>query len=160
MLVGACAEHCQELALSMRKADVDELVAANGDCMLDPERRLWVLRASIAAGPSWAAIADDGRCIALLGCAPVSLVGGVAAPWLLGASGVERFAREFITLGRIMVDQWAIEWPTLVNWCDARNRASMRWLSLLGFVFDAPAPRGAAGLSFVRFSRVSGARGG
>jgi hypothetical protein len=81
--------------------------------------------------------------LAVFGCAETEVL-DVGSPWLLGAVGVERYTRQFLTLGREYVARWASEYATLYNVVDARNERSIDWLVRLGFVFGDPIPIGPA----------------
>lgn len=156
VLVPAAAEHVLAVADNLRDADRAELAAAHGMDMADDQTRRTLLRAAAAAGPCFAAVdADTGRTLAVLGCAPVSLVGGVAAPWLLAADGADRYGRDLVQQGRALVQVWGKQWPRLENRADARNTRTLRWLARVGFTLDAPAPWGHAGMLFVRFRRCA-----
>lgn len=93
----------------------------------------------------------DGEPIAIFGVAPVALLGGIGAPWLLGTDRVPRFPRVLVREGRRYVAEMLGLFPHLVNYVDARNVVSVRWLARLGFKVHEPQPYGAAGLPFHRF---------
>jgi len=96
------------------------------------------------------AVLVDGAPLAVFGCAETA-VAEVGSPWLLGAVGVERYARQFIELGRSYVAHWALEYQDLYNVVDARNEPSINWLGRLGFVFGEPVPLGPDATPFLPF---------
>lgn len=156
--VFALATDAQVMALAhgLRQADRDEMTAAHGLDVEDPVIRLALLRAAAASGDTLAALDEEnGAVVALLGCVPVSMVSGVAAPWLLGTEVCQQYRRDLLVRGRAAVQAWQQEWPTLVNHCDARHSAALRWLRRLGFTLEEPRPWGALGLPFVRFHRCA-----
>lgn len=153
-LVAADLRHVLAVADQLRQADRDELAAAHGMDLSDMETRRALLCAAAAAGPCLAAV-DAGVPLAVLGCAPVSLVGGVAAPWLLATPGADRYGRDLLVAGRALVEQWGRDWVRLENRADARNTRTLRWLQRIGFTLEDPQPWGALGMPFVRFHRCA-----
>lgn len=144
----AAAADVATLARELRAADRDELLASTGS---DDVRAIVAdsVRRSVAP---LAAVDPDGRLIALFGHAPVgTILTPLAAPWLLGTDLVSRNAGILIKLSREYVALWREHFPLLVNFVDARNRASIRYLKRVGFTLDDPAPHGALGLPFHRF---------
>ena len=135
----------------LRAADLAEIQAAHGTGV-DPQRI--VLQAARASDLALAAIAHDGEPIALLGVAPISLVSGEGAPWMLGTERVFQEPRAALLLGRRMTTAWAERYRLLQNWVDARNALSIRWLRKIGFTIHPAEPHGALGLPFHRFTRV------
>lgn len=100
---------------------------------------LWVMEAA-------------GEPIALFGVAPISLLQGVGAPWLLGTDAVKKQARTLVVKGRWYVALMDKEYPGgLCNFVDARNTLSVRWLRSLGFTLHPPAPYGGRGAPFHKF---------
>jgi hypothetical protein len=71
---------------------------------------------------------------------------------LLGAQGIERFARPLLEQGRRWVGEMLSVHPRLENHVDARYEKAQRWLGRLGFTLDEPEPYGAEGLPFRRFT--------
>ena len=141
----ATPRHAEELLGQLRPADRDEVEAASGNV----ER---VIRQSLAISDDPVAVrAADGGLIAIYGVAPVHLLSDQASPWLLGtarmqsnAKAVLRDAREYLAFARE-------RYPRMMNYVDARNRSSIRWLRRVGFTLEPPAPFGVKGLSFHRF---------
>ena len=148
--------HVRDIAARLRQPDREEMTAAHGLNAEDAVVRLSLVRAAAASSRALVAVdGQTGQAVALLGCAPVSLVGGVAAPWLLGTDECQQYRRDLLERGRAAVWAWQQEWPVLVNHCDARHTAALRWLRRLGFTLDAPQPWGALGMPFVRFHRCA-----
>lgn len=106
-----------------------------------------------ASSEAWAFLAD-GAPMAVFGVSPIP-EHALGSPWLLGADGVERFARPFINLGRGFVGRWVREYGYLYNVADRRNVRSLRWLTRLGFTFLDPMPLGPDGRLFVPFEMRS-----
>lgn len=132
--------------MNLRTADRRELEAAHG-----PDIGPVIDRALAASVDAWAATAS-GRLLALFGVAPIDLLAGLGAPWLLGTDGLDRRARDLVRIGRAYVAAVRDSFPCLVNFVDARNAASIRWLQRIGFSVAAePQPLGRNGEAFRRF---------
>jgi hypothetical protein len=125
------------VAANMRPADVAEVWALARHSPAEAVRRSLEM-----PGEAYAFLVDDEP-LAVFGCAETAQP-DVGSPWLLGSVGVERYARQFLELGRQYVSRWASEYATLYNVVDARNERSIDWLVRLGFVFGAPIPIGPA----------------
>jgi hypothetical protein len=137
------------LERTLRPTDRAEVIAASGPDVLR------TLEQSIRLSTDCWAAEIDGELIALLGVAPVSLLSGIGSIWLLGTPrmtrvrSLTRFARDYLRL--ILTT----EYPVLMNYVDARNTRSIRWLKRLGFTVHAAEPYGAAGLPFHKFEMRS-----
>lgn len=137
-------EHGQSVAANMRPADQTEVWALDRHSPAEAVRRSLEM-----PGEAYCFLADDVP-LAVFGCAETVLP-GVASPWLLGAEGVERHAKQFLSLGRSYVAHWGLEYEHLYNVVDARNERSIDWLGRLGFVFGDPVPIGPDGVAFLPF---------
>jgi len=145
-VVPATPTQAAALAPRLRRADADEVWAA---ARLTPEE---APRQSLALSlRAWAGLADD-EVMCLFGLAPLSLLTGWGAPWLLGADGLERHANAFLRRNRAMVADMRALCPRLENRVDARNAVSIRWLRWLGFTLHPATPWGPDGLPFHRFT--------
>lgn len=135
------------IAADMRPADRAEVWAAS---RLGPEP---ALRRSLDASTHAWAIRVDGQPLVLMGVGPISLLGGIGVPWLLSAGPAVRHAKVLHRAGLPILAAMRAAYPALlVNFVDARNATSIRWLRWLGFVFEPAAPHGAFGLPFHRFT--------
>lgn len=142
----AAAEDVGPVADRMRKADRAEIWAASLSTPRD------ALERGLAASELAWAIAIDGRPEALFGAAPLSALSGRGTAWMLGTPEIARFPRRMVQDARPYVAAMLKVYPVLVNYVDARNAASLRWLRRLGARFEAPRPWGALGLPFVPFA--------
>lgn len=135
------------IAADMRPADRAEVWAAS---RLMPEPAL--RRSLDGSTHAWAIRVDDAPMV-LLGVAPVSLLGGTGVPWLLSATPAVRHAQAIHRAGLPLLDEMRRAYPALlINFVDARNAVSLRWLAWLGFVIAPAAPHGVLGLPFHRFT--------
>lgn len=137
--------HVELLAPHTRQADREELWAA---AMVTPET---AMRVGIATSPmSWTG-SVNGEILCMFGVAPVSLLGGLGAPWLIGADAIERYQMAFLRHSRPMVQQMRDRFPVMTNHVDDRNKVAIRWLRWLGFVMGEAEPHGPFGLPFRKF---------
>lgn len=147
-LARATTEAVHHIATHLREADQRELRAVHGDAV---DFRALLRTAVLASADVCVLKTDDEEPVAVVGVAPVSLLGGQGSPWALGTERVDDFPREVVRLGRVMVARWAAQYDQLFNYVDTRNTRSIRWLRGLGFVMAPAAPYGRAGLPFHRF---------
>jgi hypothetical protein len=122
------------LAPHLRQADLAEIAAGSGRDPLD------VLRIGIAHSTCCWTAWQGSEVYAVFGVGPLSLVGGIGAPWLLGSDLIDRHPRVLITEARPYIAQMRALFPTLRN--HVENRKSIRWLKRAGFQIFAPAPFG------------------
>jgi hypothetical protein len=136
------------VAAAMRECDVAEIWAASHG---HPRRAL-------ERGLASSVFSRTGLVgpvpVCIFGVSPGSLLTGVGVPWMLATPGLVRAQRPFLRLSRPVVDAMNDIFPVLVNYVDARNTDSVRWLRSLDFVVEDPAPHGVEGLPFHRFSRT------
>jgi len=138
------------VATTMRKADIDEVWASNFFTPHD------ALLASVEASHYSTAVVVDEEPIAILGLVVRDVLTGVGIPWLLASDSAMMNKRLFFDLSPGAITEMLEVCPTLYNYVDARNRASIRWLKWLGFEFEEAQPYGALGLPFHRFYRHRG----
>ena len=93
----------------------------------------------------------DGDLAAIIGCSPLSMMGGVGSPWMLGTPVLDRNSRILVRRTPQYIAAMLHAFPHLVNFVHAKNTSSVRWLRRLGFTLHAPAPYGALGEPFHRF---------
>lgn len=132
----------------LRQRDRNEAVAAGG---LDVEGQ--IARAVVASGELCWAVSNGfeaNRLAWLIGCAPVGL--GIGSPWLMATDDVRACPGILTKLTKGHIAQMLKVYPALLNYVDARNTDSVRWLARLGFTVEEPTPYGAAGLPFHRFT--------
>ena len=157
----ASRRDCEAVIGDIRPADEAELVASDGDA------RMAVIKGWLAS-PSycWAGYDERGRTLGVFGVYAESCdergrtlgVFGVYAeswywscPWLVGTRALESRRREFAALSFRVFPRVRARFPNMRNFVDARNSASIAWLSKLGFTMGAPVERGPYGLPFIPF---------
>lgn len=138
-------EHIDELLPLLRALDYQEVKAASGDVYTALHNALRLTRYPVTARLT------DGRMVAVFGAAAISQLSDTAAIWLLGTDLMRQHPRTVIEATQAFIAQTREHHPRLLNYVDARNRPSIRWLRSLGFTIDPPVPFGVAGLPFHRF---------
>ena len=93
----------------------------------------------------------DGEMAAILGCAPISLLGGVGSPWMLGTPVLDRRSRVLVRQTPEYIAAMLRAFPHLVNFVHRENTTSVRWLRRLGFTLHPAVPYGARGELFYPF---------
>lgn len=82
----------------------------------------------------------DGVPVCMFGVAPLNILLGHGAPWMLASETLDRMdfetiRREFLPLCHRGVQIMREDYPVLLNLVDTRNTKAIRWLRLLGFKF-------------------------
>lgn len=138
--------HIQSIVGKLRPEDYDEVVAATGE---DPDKAL---------SHAWAnslyrwSIVWHGEIIGVFGLSPMSLMGEVGVPWLLGTEQMRDIKYTFARQSLLFIRKMLEFYPVLTNFVDARNTLSIKWLKWLGFEIQSPKPFGPAGMPFHQFS--------
>jgi hypothetical protein len=133
-----------DLVANLRPGDRDELDASSAG---DPHE---AVRLALAISPHRWAFEVGGRLVILGGVTAVSLVGGIGSPWMLATNSAS--GGVLTRVGKQYRDLALGLYPVLMNYVDARNTTSIRWLRRLGFsIADEPVPYGPRGLPFYKF---------
>lgn len=93
----------------------------------------------------------DGELAAIIGVAPVSLMGGVGSPWMLGTPVLDAHSRVLVRRTPEYIAKMLKAFPHLVNFVHAENTTSVRWLRRLGFTLHEAVPYGPLGEPFHPF---------
>lgn len=144
----------------MREGDIEALLA---DMRLDDLREAVAssdepvdaaVCASVHASAVCYAVEIGGRLACLFGVAVIHLAPATGAPWLLGTRWLDQNPRELVRASRQFLDEHLLRrFPQMLNYVDARNVRSIRWLRALGFTIRPAQPYGPMGLPFHRFDR-------
>lgn len=134
----------------LRPEDYDELVAASGPDVLGQLRE--AVKLSYGRLGRMAFVAElGGKIVSLWGYVPASALGETAFPWMVGTNDLARIPgilkRTTTTYCGVVLG----EYPLLVNYVDARNTVSIRWLRSVGFTLGPAEPFGVEQLPFHRF---------
>ena len=133
------------LAQNLRDADRAEMAAYGHHEPLDP-----LVRSVTSSMFCWS-VFIDGELAAILGCAPINLIGGVGSPWMMGTPVLERHQRVLVRQTPVYISRMLRVFPHLVNFVHTENTTSVRWLRRMGFTLHEAAPYGALGAPFHKF---------
>jgi hypothetical protein len=137
----------EALLADMRPCDHDEVLAASGDV----ER---ALVDSVQMSETLNVMEIDGELACMFGLVALPTVSPqTAAPWMLGTRLIDRHPSVLVRHSLGYVEAMQARYPHLMNYVDARNTRSIRWLKRLGFQFHEAEPYGVAGLPFHLFQR-------
>ena len=130
----------------LRQADAREIWAAAG---LSPG---FAVAYSIAYSRDAWAVLLDGKPAVVFGVGVMADAGNILGiPWLVATDEIERHPVRFYRTSKKVIALMKRRYARLMNWVDARNTLSVRWLKWAGFTIEEPAPWGAQGLMFHRF---------
>lgn len=139
----------EALLANMRQPDIDEVTAAVGDLE-------HAVVESVKASSLLAAADINGELACIFGCAPLGgMLGTQAAPWMLGTDTLDKYPLVLMKHCGPYVEAMQARYPHLLNYVDARNTRSIRWLKRMGFTFRPAVPYGVAQLPFHLFERRS-----
>lgn len=112
------------------------------------------IRGSVAASGDRCAAAHDrhGALIAIFGVSPVSVLGSLGAPWMLGTSLVSQHRKELLHWSKDVLDVMFAEFNELLNIVWRGNTTSVRYLKALGFQFSETQRHPATGAEYYKFS--------
>lgn len=133
------------LAHNLRASDLAEIRAYGHT---DPLHQL--TRSAAHSMLCWTAFID-GEVAAILGVAPLSVIGGIGSPWMMGTPVLDAHSRILVRQTPHYIAQMLRAFPYLVNHVHAQNTTSVRWLRRLGFTVHPAEPFGALGEPFHKF---------
>ena len=137
----------REIAPLLRQSDAEEIRAAFGisaeDALVRSLKRAYVAMICHV----------DNKPLAVFGVGPLSVVTGTGCPWLVATDEIEHCKRDLLEASPQVIEQFHNLFQTLVNWVDARNKRTIRWLKWLGFHMEPAKPWGYAGLPFHKFTK-------
>jgi hypothetical protein len=141
----ATAGDARTLYKNLREADRQECEAYG------PHDIAGMIERSVRrSDPCWAALAD-GQLGCIIGAAPLSLLGGLGSPWMLGTPVLDRHSRILMRAAPRYISVMLQAYPHLVNFVHAKNSTSVHWLRRLGFTLHAAEPYGPLGEPFHKF---------
>lgn len=145
----ALKDHVARIAKNMRPEDAEEVWASDRQT---PEEAL--LEGLERSDLCWTGFVDD-RPAMMFGVAPLTILAGQGAPWLLGTNEVLKVKKKFILECGHYISKMSESYPHLINFVDARNKISIRWLGRMGFEIKPPIPIGRDGEMFHPFEMRS-----
>lgn len=132
---------------NLRKSDRAEC-EAYGSPEIATEIRLSVLSSYLC----WSAFAD-GELGCIIGVSPISMLGGVGSPWMLGTPVLDKHRRVLVRLAPGYIATMLESFPHLMNFVHAKNTSSIRWLKALGFAIHPALPYRRLGEMFHPFEK-------
>ena len=133
----------EELAITMRQADRDEILHSNCGSPLS------ALLTGIHLSASTHTIEWNGKVVAIFGVCGTK--GEVGVPWMLGTDDIKRCRKSLLRGCREVVDGYAKDFPYLTNACWSKNVVHIDWIKWLGFTFEGSDLRN--GETFLHFHR-------
>lgn len=98
--------------------------------------------------------------IGMFGIVPMTLMGRYATIWMLASPELEDIQRTFVKYSRYFIKMFLNYYPILLNWVDADNHQSKKWLKWCGAEFGPVAPYGEEQCPFqyFQFTRKKGVK--
>lgn len=135
-----------EISEKIRQVDRDE---CRWSAHIEAEDALW--RGLEHSTMCWTG-RINGNIACIFGVAPLSILGGVGIPWMLGTEELARHARTFLMASIVYVGLMSARYRFLENYVAANNTAAIKWLDWLGFSLWPARPYGPDGVLFHRFT--------
>lgn len=126
----------------LRSSDYQELKAATGK---NPYMEL--LESWDNSTLKWSIIKND-VVIGVFGVTELLENKNIGIPWLLGSDEMLNIKKFFVKRCAKYIKQMSDRFPTLCNYVDKRNTASIRWLKWSGFEISPAEPFGFEGKPF------------
>jgi hypothetical protein len=133
------------LAENMRQVDIDELHAGGH----------FDLHAAVGDSfklslMCWSYF-DGDELLCIMGVAPISMVNGIGAPWMLGTPAMLRCSRILVRIAPGYISTMLEVFPRLMNCVHVDNKTSVRWLQRIGFKLFDPVVHPTTGALFYPF---------
>jgi len=125
-------EHIAPIAIHMRQADRDEVMALGGHTPFE------ALEMSFEKSAEAWTFLLDGEPAGMFGVGTLNILTRKGSAWLLATDLVDEHWRVFLRGSVFWRDQLLSRYDTLANLIDARNRNSIRWLRWLGAEISDP----------------------
>ena len=147
--------------LALRKAETADARVLASQLRIEDVREVWAshhltpcgaLDLSIRSSALAYTVEMWGQPEICFGVAPATVLSSSAVPWMLASDRIRapELRTALLRFSRPLIGAFLERWSPLVNYVDARNAVSLRWLRWCGFSVDPPAPYGAEGLPFRR----------
>lgn len=138
------------IAQNMRDADIAELKAAHGEGIsIDTALYMSFIRSEECS--VW--LTPEGEPMAVFGFTKLHHRPGVLVPWLLGTNKLKMHAKAYVAEAKRVIDAKLELAPYLFNFVHASNKASVRFLKLIGFTIHEAEPFGKKGEMFHMFDK-------
>lgn len=130
---------------NIRAVDRDEIFAASG---LGP---LYATTSSVKLSEVCKVGTADGVPVCIFGVRRLSLLSMYGMVWMLATDDLDKHAIRFTRECGPGLMKMLSGFNRVENWCDKRNKVTLRWLKWLGFTIDEPKPVGRKGELFHHF---------
>jgi hypothetical protein len=134
------------MSSNLRETDRNEIWASHHHT---PEE---ALRISYETSDPCFTVDIKGVPVAMFGINSGNLLGDTATIWLLATDGLSRVSKSLIKESRNFINMFLSYYPTLENYVDARNTASIQWLRYCGAQIEEAKPYGKEKLPFHHFT--------
>ena len=138
------------VATHLRHDDFDEVYAVNGE-----SPHISILEDWEGSARRWIIFNKKCEPVAILGVRPLIAFSDIACPWLLGTDGLNEMKKFFVKISKPIIAEMMKGYKLLVNYVDARNVKSVRWLKWCGFDVEDPEPFGALNIPFHKYTMES-----
>ena len=135
------------MAHDMRDIDKQEIWASNRARPLD------ALVRSVRNSERARTGLVDGEIACMFGICRQNLMGRTGTIWMLGTDLLEQHATRFLRENKKEIVDISSECIIIENYCDARNKVTIRWLKWLGFTIEEVEPYGVYNLPFHHFHK-------
>lgn len=119
-------EHCVDVSLNMREADVREVFASSGTNPLTT-----LLRARRLSQEHCYTVFLEDTPVGIFGVSRLNE--NIGVPWLLGTDELTSDKIEFYKKSKELLSTFMDDFKVLINYVDQRNTKSIKWLQALGF---------------------------
>ena len=133
------------MAHRMRKIDVQEVWASSRS------RPLEALVNSIKESERARTGLVDGEIACMFGVCRKNLMGDEGVIWLLGTDLLKKHAIKFLRENKKEIVDISSKFTIIENYCDSRNKVTLKWLRWLGFTIEEAQPYGIYNLPFHHF---------
>lgn len=138
-------DYVDQMKRRLRQSDELEVGAACG------QTADWGLQRSYEMSEAaWVGLIDGVPACAF-GVVRTSLLSSVGVPWLLATPEFEEQGLEIVRLSKTYSNLMRGKFRLLMNYVDARQEKSIRWLRWLGFTLEEATPYGLLQMPFHKF---------
>ena len=139
-------KHITQVCFSIRVSDALELMGVSG---LLPHQVMLAGEQNLLGGR---AITYKGVAIAVFGLSASSTFSDEVYPWLIASNQVYAHRLSFLRTVKKLFKFYRGRYKEFVNYVDARNTESIKWLKWMGFKIEEPEPYGPYGLLYHKFT--------
>lgn len=133
------------MAPFVRAVDTDEIKVSYGSEPLD------ALIHGIRRSDTCKTVRVNDEIMMMFGIGRHTLVSDQASIWMLATSLIEDHPTKFLRGCGEELTEISRGFKIVENWCDARNKVTLRWLRWLGFTIEEAEPYGIFGMPFHHF---------